>query len=52
MMLSDKIIREAAERYPTPLYIFDTDALLKRFDLLHENQSVSHRRIPSGNPAD
>ena len=31
MMLSDRIIREAAERYPTPLYIFDTDALLERF---------------------
>ena len=31
MMLSDRIIREAAERYPTPLYIFNTDALLERF---------------------
>ena len=31
MILSDRIIREAAERYPTPLYIFDTDALLERF---------------------
>ena len=56
MMLSDRIIREAAERYPTPLYIFNTDALLERFQyfrkhLVHENQSVSHRGIPSGNPA-
>lgn len=37
MMLSDRIIREAAERYPTPLYIFDTDALLERFQYFRKH---------------
>lgn len=37
MMLSDRIIREAAERFPTPLYIFDTDALLKRFQYFRKH---------------
>ena len=37
MMLSDRIIREAAERYPTPLYIFNTDALLERFQYFRKH---------------
>lgn len=37
MMLSDKIFREAAERFPTPLYVFDTDALLKRFQYFRKH---------------
>lgn len=37
MMLSDTIIREAAERFPTPLYVFDTDALLKRFQYFRKH---------------
>lgn len=37
MMLSDTIIREAAERFPTPLYVFDTDALLMRFQYFRKH---------------